>query len=73
MIFSVSSKLPCTKDSTRKIHPSLVLVKNVYAVYRFSPSAIGFAALANTAALLQGYIPIGNGTDIAHGANSTCK
>lgn len=46
-------------------------MKNVYSIFRFSPNSIGFAALATSSHLQAGYVPVGNGTNIAHGANSS--
>lgn len=50
-----------------------VFLKNVYSVFRFNPSSIGFATLSDPNQLLQGYVPVGNGTSVANGANNTCK
>ena len=46
-------------------------VKNVYSAFKFgSPSSIGFALLANPAALKIGYVPTGNGITVGQGGNT---
>lgn len=45
-------------------------LKNVYSVFRFSPSAVGFAQLANPAAFQQGNVPVGNAKTIAQAGNN---
>lgn len=49
-----------------------VFLKNVYSVFQFNPSSIGFATLANSAALRNGFVPTGNGITVGQGGNNTC-